>query len=348
MRSYQFRQYGEPLELVEAADSEPAGTEVLVRVLACGACHSDLHMWEGYFDLGNDRKLDVRSDRTLPFTLGHEIVGKIVAVGPDAEGAAVGDRGVVFPWIGCRSCEICNRDGEHLCLQPRALGTYRNGGFSDRVVVPHPRYLFDYGDTPLELACTYACSGLAAYSALQKIADCPGGQIVIIGAGGVGLAALSIEKETSDRQVIIVDIRREKLDAAERLGADHVVDGTDAAAHKQIKRLTNGGAYAILDCVGSEATATLGMGVLARSGVLVVIGLFGGSLQVPLPLLPFKNLTIRGSYLGSLPEMGELMELVRAGRLRPIPIETRALDAAQQTLDDLAAGTIVGRVVLTP
>ncbi len=348
MKSYQFREYGEPLELIEAADPQPTGTEILVRVLACGACHSDLHMWEGYFDLGNDRKLDVRSDRALPFTLGHEIVGEIVAVGPDVDGASVGDRGVVFPWIGCRSCEICDRDGEHLCPQPRALGTYRNGGFSDRVLVPHRRYLFDFGDTAPGLACTYACSGLAAYSALKKVADCPGGQTVILGAGGVGLAALSIEKETSDRQVIVVDIRQDKLDAAERLGADHVVDGADAAAHKQLKQLTNGGAYAVVDCVGSEATATLAMRALAKSGVLVVVGLFGGSLNVSLPLLPLKNLTIRGSYLGSLAEMGELMELVRAGRVRPIPIETRALDGAQQTLEDLAAGTIVGRVVLTP
>ena len=81
MMSYQFREYGEPLELVGKAQPEPTGTEVLVRVQACGVCHSDLHMWEGHFDLGNDRKLDVRGGRELPFTLGHEIVGEGVATG---------------------------------------------------------------------------------------------------------------------------------------------------------------------------------------------------------------------------------------------------------------------------
>ena len=348
MKSYQFREYGEPLELIEVAEPEPTGTEVLVRVLACGVCHSDLHLWEGHYDLGNGRKLDIRAVRSLPFTLGHEIVGEVVAVGPDADGASVGDRRVVFPWIGCRSCEICERDGEHLCLTPRALGTFVNGGFSDRVLVPHPRYLFDFGVVPDELACTYACSGVTAYSALKKVADHPGAHTVILGAGGVGLAALSISKATSDRQVIVVDIHQDKLDAAEAIGADHMVDGSDATAHKQLRGLTDGGAYAVVDCVGSAATATLGMRGLARSGVLVIVGMFGGSLQVALPLMPLKNLTIRGSYLGSLPEMGELMELVRAARLGPTPIETRTLDRAQQTLDDLAAGTIVGRAVLTP
>ena len=102
MKSYQFGAYGAPLELAETPTPEPTGTEVLVRIHACGVCHSDVHLWEGYFEMGGGRKLDVRAVRELPFTLGHEIVGEVAAAGPDADGVAIGDRRVVFPWIGWR------------------------------------------------------------------------------------------------------------------------------------------------------------------------------------------------------------------------------------------------------
>jgi D-arabinose 1-dehydrogenase-like Zn-dependent alcohol dehydrogenase len=175
-----------------------------------------------------------------------------------------------------------------------------------------------------------------------------GSHIVIIGAGGVGLSALMIVKATTDYEVIVVDIRQEARDAAEQAGASHILDANDKNAHRLIKKISDGGACAVVDCVGSETSANLGMRSLAKSGILIIVGLFGGALQVSLPLLPLKDITIRGSDLGSLSEMGELMELARAGRIDPIPIETRALDQAQQTLYDLAEGNLVGRVVLEP
>ena len=168
MKSYQFKAYGEPLEVVETPTPQPTGSEVLLRTHACGVCHSDVHLWHGFFEMGGGRRLDVRAVRDLPFTLGHEIVGEVVVAGPEADGAAPGDLRVVFPWIGCGACDVCAADREHLCNRPRALGTHVDGGFADHVLVPHPRYLFDYGDVAPELACTYACSGLTAYSALLK------------------------------------------------------------------------------------------------------------------------------------------------------------------------------------
>jgi len=348
LKSYQFRDYGAPLEPIERADPEPRGAEVVLRTIGCGVCHSDIHVWEGQYDLGDDRTLDVRSGRELPFTLGHEIAGEVVAVGPDAEGATVGEVVVAFPWIGCRECEICARDGEHLCPRPRALGTFRDGGFADRVVVPHPRYLFPTGAIAPDLACTYACSGVTSFSALRKVEHHPGAQTVILGAGGVGLSAVAIARAMSDREVVVVDIDADKLGAAERVGAHHTVDANDPECAKTLKRLTGGGAYAVIDCVGSEASASLGLRTLTRSGTLVVVGLIGGALRVALPLLPLKNLTIRGSFLGSLEEMGALMELARTGAIAAIPRESRPLDTAQATLADLEAGRVVGRVVLTP
>ena len=224
-----------------------------------------------------------------------------------------------------------------------------NGGFSDRVLVPHARYLFPHGDVPPELACTYACSGLTSYSALKKVAGHRGRHTIILGAGGVGLAGVAIAKAISDRDVVVVDIDAEKLTAAREVGADHTIDGSDArAAAKEIQSLTGGGALAVVDCVGSRDTASLGLRVLRRSGTLVIVGMMGGSLDVALPLMPLKELTIRGSYLGSLTEMRELMGLVTGGRLRAIPTQRRALPSAQEALDALAAGRVVGRVVLTP
>ena len=347
MKSYQFGAYGEPLALAETPTPEPTGTEVLVRIRACGVCHSDVHLWQGYFEMGGGRQLDVRAVRELPFTLGHEIVGEVAAAGPDAEGVSTGDRRVVFPWIGCEACDFCATAREHLCHRPRALGTHLDGGFADHVLVPHPRYLFDYGDVPSELACTYACSGLTAYSALRKAERRLEDQLVIVGAGGVGLAGIQLARALFDAELIVVEIDDAKLEAARRAGAAHVVDARDDDAAKQLKRLTNGGCAAVVDFAGTTASAGLAFRTVAKSGVVVVVGLLGGALSVPIPLLVLKDLAIEGSDLGSLAEMGELMALVRAGRVDPIPYATRPLEEAEASLRDLEAGRVVGRIVLT-
>ncbi|WP_420449921.1 alcohol dehydrogenase [Candidatus Palauibacter sp.] len=347
MKSYQFREYGEALGLAERPTPEPAGTEVLVRIRACGVCHSDLHLWQGYFEMGGGRKLDVRAVRELPFTLGHEIVGEVTAAGPDAEGVEIGDARVVFPWIGCGGCDFCDSAREHLCNRPHALGTHLDGGFADHVIVPHPRYLFDFGDVPPELACTYACSGLTAYSALRKAERWLEDQLVIIGAGGVGFAGIQIAKALFEAELIVVEVDDAKLEAARRAEAAHVVDAREDDAARQLKRLTRGGCAAVVDFAGSSASAALGFRSVAKSGGLVVVGLLGGSLPVPLPLLVLKDQAVEGSDLGSLAEMAELMALVRAGKVDPIPYATRPMSEAEASLRDLEAGNVVGRIVLT-
>ena len=349
MKSYQFGEYGQALQLMDQKTPTPQGDEVLVRIRACGVCHSDIHVWDGHFDLGNGRKLDISRGRALPFTLGHEIAGEVVAVGPGAAGVSIGAQRVVFPWIGCGDCPVCDSDNEHLCSRPRALGTSVDGGFSDHVMVPHARYLFDYGDVPTELACTYACSGLTAYSALDKVREhAPGRTLVIIGAGGVGFAGLQIAQALFDTQLVVTDIDDAKLKAAKESGAAYVFNANDTGAAKEIRSLTDGGSGAVIDFVGSEISADFGLKILGNSGVLIVVGLFGGALAVPLPLLALKHITIRGSYLGSLQQMSELMQLVRAGKVTPIPVEARPLAQVQEALGDLRGGRILGRVVLVP
>ena len=347
MISYQLTRFGGVLERVESPPPEPAGTGVLLRTEACGVCHSDLHLQDGFFDMGGGRRLDLSKGRTLPLTLGHEIAGVAAALGPDAEGVDVGARYVAYPWIGCGACATCESGQEHLCAQPRALGVTRAGGFSDHVLVPHPRYLFDVGDLPLTLACTYACSGLTAFGAVRKVrARVDGRPLVIIGLGGVGFAALRLAQALTDASVIIVaDVDDATLEAGAEAGAE-VVDARAPDAARRIRRATGGGAAAVIDFVGSESSAALGLGVLATGGLLVVVGLFGGELRASLPLWPLRSLTVQGSYVGSLAEMRELMQLAGTGRAPAIPIEPRSFDGAQTALDDLRAGRAVGRIVL--
>jgi D-arabinose 1-dehydrogenase-like Zn-dependent alcohol dehydrogenase len=349
MKSQQVVEYGKPLQEIEAATPEPSGSEVLVRVEACGVCHSDVHLWEGHFDLGGGQQLDVTRGRPLPFTFGHEIVGEVVALGPDAGGVAPGDRRVVYPWIGCGDCPVCASGEEHLCPLSAALGVGRPGGYADHVLVPDARYLFDAGDVPVGLAGTYACSGITAYSALRKAkALATGRHLLIVGAGGVGMAGLALAREVVDAEIWVADIDPAKRDAAREAGADHVVDSAGPDAVKEVMAGTGGGVAAAVDFVGAESSAAFGWNTLGRGGKLVIVGLFGGAFSAPLPFFPIKAVTVQGSYVGSPGEMAELMALVRAGRVPPIPVETRPLAEVTRTLEDLRAGRIVGRVAVRP
>ena len=309
MISYQTTTFGAPLIEVESKTPEPQGTEVLIKTMACGVCHSDIHMHEGVFDLGGGKQLEVGREGMV---LGHEIFGEVIALGPDAEDAEIGDRRVVFPWIGCGECAACKRGDEQLCTPGCALGIAHAGGFADYVLVPHSRYLFDKGDVPASLAATYACSGLTAYGALKKIGELhEGDDIVIIGAGGVGMMAIQIARALG-MDPIVVDIDEDKLRAVRALGVNRVYNSSELQTAKEIRKAT-GGAYAALDFVGAEASVSYGLSCLRKGGMLIVVGLYGGSLTIPIPFIPMNARIIQGSYVGGLEDMGELMAMVRQG-----------------------------------
>jgi D-arabinose 1-dehydrogenase-like Zn-dependent alcohol dehydrogenase len=348
MLSYQFSAFGAALEPVEAPAPAPKGSEVLLRVTVCGVCHSDLHLRDGYFGMGDERKLDLSRGIPLPHVLGHEVVGEVVAVGPNAEGVGRGDRRVVYPWIGCGQCAVCARGDEQLCANPRALGVNVAGGYADHLLVPHPRYLLEFGGIPEELACTYACSGLTAYGALKKAA--PLGDedsLLIIGAGGVGLAATQMAKRIAGTAPIVADIDAAKRNAALGAGARASIDPAEKAAAKNLTRATGGVAVAI-DFVGAESSFQFGFDVLRKGGTLISVGLLGGAFRLALPLLPLRAITIRGSYVGTLAEFRELLTLGRSGAIPPIPIAPRPLSQVEATLQDLKAGHILGRAVVRP
>jgi D-arabinose 1-dehydrogenase-like Zn-dependent alcohol dehydrogenase len=170
----------------------------------------------------------------------------------------------------------------------------------------------------------------------------------VIGAGGVGCAAISLARTLIDTKLIVADISSTHRQAARNAGADAVVDPRDDDVTKKIRKLTGGEVAAIVDFVGSEESTGLAVNVLSQGGELVVVGLFGGILKLRLPLLPLKQLTVRGSYVGSLEEMASLIALVRTGNVTPIPLIARGLDDVQVALNDLADGQEVGRIVLKP
>jgi D-arabinose 1-dehydrogenase-like Zn-dependent alcohol dehydrogenase len=349
MRMFQVCVCGQPLRLNQQPTPEPKGSEVLLKVLAAGVCHSDLHLADGYFDLGGGKKLSLQ-DRgmVLPLTLGHENVGEVVAAGPQAKGVKIGARMLAHPWIGCGTCGSCQRGEENLCRTMKSLGVFSNGGYADYLIVPHPRYLFDIGDLEPARVAPLACSGVTTFGALKKVPTLKTEPTVIIGAGGLGLMCQALHKMMGGHSAIVVDIDPVKRAAAKSAGASHVIDGGAPDAAQQIIDLTKGGAWAVIDVVGASASARVGYDSLCKGGKYIIVGLFGGELTVSLPPIPMRALTIQGSYVGSLPEMKELMELVRRTGLPPVPVATRPLDDVNAVMDQLRAGKIVGRVVLTP
>ena len=350
MRSFKLCTCGAPLELKEQSTPQPTGTEVLLKVLAAGVCHSDLHLSEGYFDLGGGKRLSL-ADRgmKLPITLGHENVGQVVAVGPQAKGVKVGDRVLANPWIGCGECAVCQRGEDNLCRAMRSLGVFSNGGYSDHLMVPHPRYLVDIGDMSPEKAAPLACSGVTTYGALKKIGPLLKTETtVIIGAGGLGLMCLALHKAMGGKAAIVVDIDPVKREAAKQAGAHMVLDGGTPDAAQQIIAATNGGAWAVVDLVGSSSTARLGLDSLIKGGKYIIVGLYGGDITISLPPFPMRAVTMQGSYVGSVSEMAELIELVKRTGLPPVPVATRPLADVNAVLGELRAGKVVGRVVLTP
>ena len=349
MQSYQLESFGKPLAQVLRTTPEPQGTEVIVRVQSCGVCHSDVHLHDGYFDLGGGAKLDMARPMNLPRTLGHEIAGTVVAVGPDAQVAATlfGARRVVFPWIGCGTCPICTAGDEHMCNAPRALGIQRDGGFADHVVVPHPKYLIEFDPLPIEQACTYACSGLTAFSALRKFPKPePGDAVLIIGAGGVGLSGIRLARQLFGIAPIVAEVDKTKWDIAREAGAGDLIDPNAEGAAKALFKATGGGVAAAIDFVGAGATFAFGHAALRKGGTLVCVGLFGGATQIVPAMVAMKGVTITGSYVGNLAEMEELMAIARSGVLPPMPLTTQPLANATQALDDLRAGRIKGRTIL--
>jgi len=356
MKSFKVADFNAPLQEVDEPTPQPGGTQVLLKVKAAGVCHSDLHIWEGGYELGHGRKPLSLKDRgvSLPLTMGHETVGEIIAFGPDVKESdkgnlKIGDVVLAYPWLGCGKCKTCLGGDENMCIvKPSALGVYCDGGYADHMTVPHPKYLIDLKGLDPVTAAPYACSGVTTYSALKKVESAFDTPIVIFGAGGLGLMALSLLKAMGGKGAIVVDIDANRREAAEKAGALATVDGGAADALEQLTKKAGEPIRAVIDLVGNAKTTQLGFDCLTKGGKLVIVGLFGGGATWALPLIPIKAITIQGSYVGNLQETKELLDLVRAKKIAPIPVTPMPLAKANDALTSLKEGRLVGRAILTP
>lgn len=348
MRSQSIVAYGQALAEIRREAPQPVGSEVVLAVRHCGVCHSDLHLQDGFFDLGQGRRLDVTGGRTLPFTLGHEIEGEVVACGPEAHGIAPGARRVAYPWIGCGTCEVCDAGEEHLCARPRQLGITVDGGYATHVVVPHPRYLLDHDGIEPALAAACMCSGLTAFSALKRLGErAARGPILIVGLGGVGMMGLAFALALFGEPPLVADPDPTKREAALARGAAAAFDPAAPDARKAFVKAT-GGVHAAVDFAGTTDSLGFATGALRKGGKVVVTGMMGGAFSVPVPMLPMRALAIEGSFVGSLAEAREMLALVAAGAVAPIPLSTLPLAEANRALALLRAGRVIGRLMLAP
>ena len=348
MRAWAVVENEKPLQEIELPTPEPVGTEVLLETTYCGVCHSDLHIWEGRYDLGGGKVMTL-TDRglKLPVAMGHEIVGRVVKLGPDATGVAVGDIRIVYPWVGCGTCQACLDEDDNMCLQGKALGVFQNGGYGTHVVAPHPRHLVDPGNVPHAIAATYACSGITVFSAIKKVMPIsPDEPIVLVGAGGLGLNAIAVLKALKHRNIVVVDIDATKRSVAAQAGATKTVDGSGEGVTGRIVEACGGPPLAVIDLVNGTATARFAFDALRKGGKLVQVGLFGGELNIALPMMPIKALTIQGSYVGNPKELRELVQLANEGSVPALPVTIVPQHEANDALMRLRDGRVIGRLVL--
>jgi len=340
----------EPLELQDIDIPNPAGAQVLVKVESAGVCHSDLHLWEGGY-AGPQGVLMKVEDRGVkfPLTPGHEVAGTIAEMGPDVKGFSKGERVLVYPWIGEGSCPACRAGEENLCDAPKSLGVYQDGGYGEYALVPNHKYLVQLDDFDPSAAASLACSGLTAYTAVKKVAVKDGETLVIIGAGGLGLMAVQIGKAITKARIVIVDIDEKKLAEAKRLGADVIVNSGTGDPVQGVKDLTKGlGAEAVIDFVNNGKTAPNSFNMLRKRGKLVMVGLFGGSMEINLPLIPLRAFTITGAYTGKYSDLVDLVEIAKQGKLQSTVSRKFKLEDANKALEELKAGKIIGRAVINP
>ncbi|MDO8979088.1 MAG: alcohol dehydrogenase catalytic domain-containing protein, partial [Afipia sp.] len=307
LRRQSIVQFAAPLCETIVDAPKPQGREVLVRIERCGLCHSDLHIQDGYVHLGDGKKLDTTRGQTLPFTMGHEIVGVVEEVGPDVEPGLIGQKRAVFPWIGCGKCRDCLNEDENLCGRNRFLGVAIDGGFASHVLVPDAKYLLEFDPLPLNMAATLMCSGVTAYGALKRLVGRPRQRnLFLIGLGGVGMMGLSLAGAMFKQEISVADISASAREAALKNGASKAYDPSEADVVKRIIKETDGGFDEIVDFAGSEKSMAFAVSVLARGGKIVVSGQMGGSFDLPMVQWIYKRMTIEGFITGTLAEGREL------------------------------------------
>ena len=349
MKAAQITEPDQPLELTQVDISDPTGTQVLIKVLSTGVCHSDLHLWEGGYDTGDGFMKVTDRGVKFPVTPGHEVVGKVEKIGDSVTDVQIGDTVLVYPWIGCENCPTCQKGDTNLCETPKSLGVFQDGGYAEQVIVPDSKFLANIGDLNPDSASSLACSGLTAYTAIKKALVNNPESILIVGAGGLGLMGVQLASHLAKCNIICADLDDQKLNTAKELGATHVVNTKESDASQKIMSICNEkGVDSIVDFVNAPPTVKLDLSVVRKRGNIILVGLFGGSVELSLVSIPLKAITIQGAYTGTYNDMVQLIKLAQDGVINPIVSKHYSLDDANQALEDLRNRKIIGRAVINP
>jgi propanol-preferring alcohol dehydrogenase len=307
---------GKP-ELAPMPTPDPAAGEVLLRIEACGLCHSDL------FVCGLARL------PLAPLRLGHEGIGRIESLGAGVTGWAVGDRaGITFLGTTCGICEWCASGRERFCPKQTNFGYTLQGVLGDRAIVPAAGLVRVPDDLPAPIAAPLCCAGWTAFAALREAGLAPGQSVALYGFGGLGHLALQIALHQGLR-VAVVDSSLEKMEAARAAGAQAEARHVDAAI------VLTGAAKAIPDAFRA----------LRRNGTLVLVGLSVTNYELPLVDTVLKGITIRGSYLGSRDDLAQVFALAQQGTIRP-HVHTHSIEETPALLDQMSRGELPGRAVI--
>ncbi|PVZ09123.1 alcohol dehydrogenase catalytic domain-containing protein [Actinomycetospora cinnamomea] len=335
MRAARFHAPHQPMVLEEVPTPEPGPDEVRVKVAAAGVCGTELHFVEGLY-----------APASLPTTLGHEAVGTVDAVGAEVADRSPGDRVVVDYYLFCGACRWCLAGRQNLCLRPRGVLAFAaDGAFAEYLVVPARCLVTLPDDIPFESAAPLCCAGATSVHALNEADVAHGELVVVLGAGGVGLAAVA-EAHRRGATVVAVSRREARRRAATVAGAAAVVDL--AGLPTAVARLSGGqGADVVLEMAGVEATMRVATEVLGRRGRLVFVGYSADTLTVSPLAMVVPEQRILTSVGNTLPELAATVALAQAGQLPPVD-DVLPLAEVNVALDRLRSGKPVGRLVLAP
>jgi alcohol dehydrogenase, propanol-preferring len=357
MRAIQLTAWEHPAELCEVPRPVPGPGELLLAVGGAGLCHSDLHIMgypEGTLPF------------PLPFTLGHEVAGTVVELGPGTSGVELGERVLVYgPW-GCGRCRRCSLGEEHLCergreLPGRASGIGYDGGLAEFMVVPSPRLTVPIGDLDPAVAAPLADAALTPYHAIRRALGLlrPGAAAVVIGVGGLGHVAVQLLRALSPARVVAVDTRDEALDVATRSGAHEALNAADltaddvrravgpARAARDLRRAAGGRrAELVIDCVGVDQTLELAADVVAPGGHVSIIGVAGGSFPMRHGRVPLETPVVISNW-GTRSELADVVALAQAGAIH-VEVERIGLTDVPAAYERLHRGGVSGRVVAVP
>jgi len=332
MKAAIVREYKKPLEVAEIERPAPGPGEVLIRVEACGVCHSDLHLAEGDWK----QLLKIIKPSLIP---GHEVVGRVVAKGEDVGNLEIGDRvGVAWIYWTCGECEMCLEGRENLCKKQMISGATVDGGYAEFMIAKASHAMKVPDALTSEQAAPFFCAGLTVYRAIKNADIKPGQRVAVFGIGGLGHLAVQIAK-AFEAEVIAVDLTDDKLELARSLGADHTVNAVTADAIKELRRM--GSAHVAVVTSGAKAAYDTAFYCLRGTGTLVVVGMPADDLTFP--AIQMREIKIMSSATGTREDLREILQMAAAGKVKCL-VETRPLAAVNEVFEQMRRGQITGRV----